>query len=161
AAKDHAYPDWCPGGQQHRYLARKAERENDVRQEIEQETRGDAADEQQHRTAASLHPQAEGGRDHHHRAKQEWPAQQPMEVEGMALRRKSRLLEQRYEPRQFPERHRIGRSKALLDLARGQAGREADLGKRLRRRALAETLAVLDHPEAAVEPRAVRLDPRR
>ena len=48
-------------------LGGQAEREHHVRQEIEREAGGDAADDHQRRAAAALHAQAEARGDQHHR----------------------------------------------------------------------------------------------
>ena len=51
------------------------------------------------------------------------PRQKRVEIEPVALRREARVLEQPDEARQLPERHRLGRGEAVLDLARREIGR--------------------------------------
>src|ERR1051326_1483883 len=80
-------------------------------------------------------------------------------MQAVALRRKPGLLEQGDEFGQFPERHRIGRGEALLDLRRGQAGRQLHLAEWFRGLAGNKTLTVLDPPKPPFERRRARLDP--
>src|SRR5688572_19407084 len=82
-------------------------------------------------------------------------------MEPVTLRREARFLEQPDEPRQLPERHRLGRGKAVADLVDREMRRKARLLEGLRRAVRRPARAFEHAPGAVLQDRLLRLDPAR
>ena len=159
-AEDQAHPGRRPGREHHGNLRGKPEGVDDVGEEIQQKAADHAADDHQRRAAAPLHAQAECRGDEDHGAQQKRAGEQGVEMQTVPKRAEARLLKQRDEAGQIPERHRIGGCEALLDLARSEPRRQAQLLERLGGLVRKPAHAVGDLPGAFDQTSALRVDAR-
>jgi hypothetical protein len=107
---------------------------------------------------APLHAQAEARGDQHHRRKEQRPRQQRIEIEPMPQCREAGTFQQRDEARQLPERHRLGRGEAVLDLARGEIGRHLEARQALEWGGRAPHSHVRELPHPVTELRLAGID---
>jgi hypothetical protein len=111
-----------------RRMAADAKRLRHVAEEVDAESRERAVYDHAAHSTKPRQTQRETRRHEHHCREQGRQNKQRVEIELVAVRRESRLLCILDEARQIPERHRIGRRKALLNARRRERGRQCVCG---------------------------------